>query len=196
MFFSNRGQVLQAFFALISACVAGVALYFLLKSNNALPGLRWVFGGSIAALTVLVIVLLFGVSATKKASAHFSIVDPYLIIHMDRDKFPRVTCDTTIVNSGDASDVLLKIEYTLRRGDQELSAPLVPGIREITSQTGQVLPCDLPPGKTFFIEAKSGIGLTMKELAMLIEDKTTPFRLDWKFVFAKTKTLKITTQYP
>jgi hypothetical protein len=80
--FTNRGQVLREFFAFVSACVAGVSLYYVLKSNNAVPGLQWMFGGSIVTLAVLVVMLIFGVSSTKKASAQFEIVDPYLIVHL------------------------------------------------------------------------------------------------------------------
>lgn len=52
--FSNRGQVIQTTAAIISSCVALVALYFVLKSNNSLPNARTVM--YIAGATSLLLV--------------------------------------------------------------------------------------------------------------------------------------------
>jgi hypothetical protein len=56
--FANRGQILQAVAALVSACVAAAALYFVLKNNNSLPKASVIFYASGAILLLLVGVFL------------------------------------------------------------------------------------------------------------------------------------------
>jgi hypothetical protein len=52
--FANRGQIVQAIAAVVSACVALVALYFVLKSNNSLPKASAVLYVSTGVLLLLV----------------------------------------------------------------------------------------------------------------------------------------------
>ncbi len=52
--FANRGQIVQTLAAIISTCLAGVAVYFVLKSNQSLPPKTSVFYG----LTAVAIFLL------------------------------------------------------------------------------------------------------------------------------------------
>jgi hypothetical protein len=52
--FANKGQIIQAIAAVVSACVALVALYFVLKSNNSLPKASAVLYVSTGVLLLLV----------------------------------------------------------------------------------------------------------------------------------------------
>jgi|SRR5277367_1098856 len=192
--FSNTGQVFQTLFALISACGAATSGYFLLKTNHALPAPKWVLGVVCVLCIVVSLALVFGGPSQKKSS--LKIVEPYFVVHVDDHKFPQVTWDAKIVNTGESSDVLLSVAQTLRRGGTALIAPLVPGIREISAKWGQILPCELPPGKTFFMEAKSGIVLTQTNWSAVHRQDGPPFTLDCKFVFAKAKALKVKMRYP
>jgi hypothetical protein len=56
--FANKGQILQAFAAVVSACVAIVSLYFVLKSNNSLPKASAVLYVSAAVFFLLLGVLI------------------------------------------------------------------------------------------------------------------------------------------
>lgn len=57
--FANRAQIIQTIAAVTSACVALVALYFVLKSNNSLPRLSAIMYVS-AAISLLLIGILIG----------------------------------------------------------------------------------------------------------------------------------------
>jgi predicted membrane channel-forming protein YqfA (hemolysin III family) len=52
--FANRGQIVQTVFTVISACVAIVALYFVLKSNNSLPRVSVVMYVSVGVFVLLI----------------------------------------------------------------------------------------------------------------------------------------------
>jgi hypothetical protein len=66
--FSNRGQVLQTTFAAISAFVALIALYFVLKGSNSLPGALTILYIS-AATFLLLVGILIGRHSTRATLA-------------------------------------------------------------------------------------------------------------------------------
>jgi hypothetical protein len=65
--FTNRGQVIQTVVAIISACLALVALYFVLKSNNSLPKASAILYVSGATFFLLVGVLIGHAQAVVQA---------------------------------------------------------------------------------------------------------------------------------
>jgi hypothetical protein len=96
--FTNRGQIVQTISALVSVSIAGVALYFVLKSNNSLPGASAVLYFS-GALFFVLIGLLIGRRSRPPASLttplEKEIAEPNLmlvstaapLVHRSGDKF-------------------------------------------------------------------------------------------------------------
>lgn len=106
-----------------------------------------------------------------------------------------------LINTGDETGDLLRIETVLRHGQLVLGAPLLmAGIREIASQWGQVLPCPIVPHKTYVIEfpecnlhattSGGSIGPYSTQMALKI-GRAVPFTIDCKLVFSNAKTQRI-----
>jgi hypothetical protein len=122
-------------FLAVTACI--VALGFVLPRITSLSRENALALVAVAELAAAIFALVPESSGDRPACKTY---DAYFLV---ANSWPlRFSFDTKVVNVGDAPDTLERISYAFYNGSELIKkGDLVAGARELTKESGQVLPC-------------------------------------------------------
>jgi hypothetical protein len=128
------------------------------------------------------------------ARGHCQVSNPYLTItRPDSGKYLVVKFEANVLDTGTALDALLEVQTLFYRKDGV-------GAREIQASQGQILPCGLEPGKSYFVEGSTHFASDSALGKFILAGTYPDFVLRARFVFRRARSVTIRvnpfTPYP